>query len=98
MHHKLLQAELSRKLNCGHKDRSKRCLKLITKPVLRARTPTSAGMKGINDTFDSKRSINASHEADIISGFNLNMAMVQSTNAYFINATNILNIARDNLR
>jgi hypothetical protein len=105
-HHHLLGAGLSRKLKCGLKD-ARKCVTLITNPELsaiRARTLTSAGMKGINvNALASRHTRTRRMDKDdytrsLLDYFNLNKMRLHHTNGYFINATNIIDIASDNLR
>ena len=100
-HHLLLRANFYGKLKCGLKGKKrKKCLKLLKLPkvpTLRARTLTSAGMNGIQaiQTEYVSKKVN---DWSILKKFSLNETMIEHTNAYFINKTNIVHIATDNLR
>lgn len=100
-HHLLLRANFSGKLKCGLKRKKrKKCvniLKLPKIPTFRARTPTSAGMNGIQ-AIQSQHSSRGVNGWSILKEFGLNKTVMEEINAYFINQTNIVHIATDNLR
>jgi hypothetical protein len=95
-HHELLGAGLSRKLECTLKD-ARKCVTLKPNPELsaiRARTLTSAGMKGITSRHTRTRRMDKDDDTrSLLDHFNLNKMRLHHTNA-----TNIIDIASGSLR
>lgn len=98
-HHEILYRARKGKFHCGIKSIS--CVRLLNEyevDPIRARTVTSAGMKGIKGHLKDKKNHNDDAVQSYLRDFHLDVTMLQSTNAFYNNKTNIVNIARDNLR
>ena len=98
-HHKILERAMNGEFECGII--SKDCVQLLNElkvDPIRARTMTSAGMRGI----DSDTIIVKHHQEEFVNhyvkAFNLDLSLLHHTNSYFTNQTNLVDIANDNLR
>lgn len=94
-HHKIHKT----KYTCGN--HLKPCIQIISDSQvypIRARTVTSAGMNAI-EIKDERRSKKQEEETiKFLTDYHLDAKLLQSAYSYYTNNTNVVNIAKDNLR